>query len=146
MECPFCDPNIIKEQKFFESENFYCFYNIRPLFPGHSLIIPKKHFKSFLELEDNTAKEFIRVLKKVSKTLMKAYKATGMDLAIQDGKDAGASIDHFHIHLIPRKRGDVGGDATEWFGKVIDDEIKIKTISEEEVKENIDLIKKHLSD
>jgi len=139
MKCPFCDTNVIKKQKFFESKNFYCLYNIRPVFPGHSLIIPKYHIKSFLELKEDTVKEFFKLLKNVSKNLIKLYKADGIDLAIQDGKYAGQSVEHFHIHLIPRKKGDIKGDPSYWFIKLISNHNR--DISENELKKNINLIK-----
>ncbi len=142
MKCPFCDSNVIKEQKFFESKNYYCLYNIRPVFLGHSLIIPKQHIKSFLKLKENTTKEFFKILKKISKILMKVYKADGIDLAIQDGKYAGQSIKHFHIHLIPRKKGDIKGDPSYWFIKLISNENR--NISEKELRKNINLIRKNL--
>jgi diadenosine tetraphosphate (Ap4A) HIT family hydrolase len=142
MNCPFCDSDIIRKQSFFKSKNFFCLYNIRPLFPGHSLLIPKKHIKSFLELKDSTTKEFFKILKKVSKALIKTYKADGINLVIQDGKYARQSIKHFHIHLIPRKKGDIKGNPTDWFLKFISN--KERNVSRKEISKNINLIRKNL--
>jgi len=106
INCPFCDSRI-DEAKFSESENFLAIYNIAPILPGHSLIIPKRHVESLLELDDKELYEMTMFSRDITKTLLEIFKSSGFDWTIQEGGDAGGSIPHLHMHLIPRKSNDL---------------------------------------
>jgi bis(5'-adenosyl)-triphosphatase len=108
--------------------------------PGHSLVITKRHIKSFFGLKDIEVKELFKVIKKATKALMKVYDSDGFDLAIQEGEAAGQSIEHFHIHIIPRKKGDMKGDPSQWFVNLLSSGLRI--MSEKDMKENVDKIKR----
>ena len=150
MKCPFC--NLIKKedlslnyvsnsQIFYQSKNFFSVYNIKPILPGHSLIISKRHFKSFLGLKNNDVNELFRVIKKTVKALIKVYNSDGFDIAIQDGEVGGQSVEHFHIHIIPRKKGDIKGDPTRWFFDILKNE-SVKILSYKDMNKNVDKIKR----
>lgn len=150
MKCVFC--NLIKKEElsldyvssnqiFYQSRNFFCVYNIKPILPGHSLIVPKKHIKSFLDLKDSNVIEMFKVIKKTVKALMKAYNSDGFDIAIQKGEAGGQSVEHFHLHVIPRKKGDMKGDPSQWFINLLESG-SLKIISSKEMKRNVDKIKK----
>ena len=105
-DCIFCN---IKEERII-NENEY-FLVIRDAFPVsllHTLFIPKRHCKDYFELtqaEINAANQLIHTererLLKLDKTI------TGFNIGINCGEDAGQTVFHCHVHLIPRRRGDV---------------------------------------
>jgi bis(5'-adenosyl)-triphosphatase len=140
MNCPFCDSENIKNQIFYEDEIFYGLYNIKPIVPGHSLLIPKRHVEHLLELNDEEMKMLLPVLKKIIKGLLKTYDADSFDLSLQEGKPAGQMVPHLHVHLIPRVLGDLQENWPEALAK----REKGKRISDEEIKENAEKIKRFL--
>lgn len=104
--CPFCSP-LVKDACFAESDNFRAVYNLAPILPGHSLIIPKKHISTFLRIDDSLMTEMILFSRKIIRLLNKAFETNSYDWTLQDGIPAGQTIEHFHIHIIPRKTNDL---------------------------------------
>ncbi len=105
-ECYFCE--IQKEGKFIlENEAFFAIYDDFPVSKGHSLLVVKKHIKSFFELKEKELKSFYESIKKLKKILQKEFNPDAFNIGINEGKVAGRTIDHLHIHLIPRYKGDV---------------------------------------
>ena len=104
--CPFCNSNI-DEARFSESENFLAIYNIAPILHGHSLILPKRHVESLLELNNEELHEMMIFSRNTTKMLLEMFKSSGFDWTIQEGEDAGQSVPHLHLHLIPRKSNDL---------------------------------------
>jgi len=104
--CPFCTPEILNSV-FAKSEHFYAIYNIAPVFPGHSLIIPKEHFVSILNLSEEQLTEMTIFAGKVTRLLISVFKTEGFNWSIQDNETAGQSIPHVHFHIVPRKEGDL---------------------------------------
>ena len=100
MECPFCE---IAENKrfFYESEHSYGIYNLKPLIPGHIMIIPKKHRQHLLDLTEEENTDLFKTFRECCKILKKAYKKSGLSILIQDGIDAGQTVPHLHIHVTP---------------------------------------------
>lgn len=121
--CPFCDSRI-DEAKFSESENFMAIYNIAPILPGHSLIIPKRHVESLLELDDKELYEMTMFSRDITKTLLEIFKSSGFDWTVQEGEDAGQSIPHLHMHLIPRKSNDLTKPG-DWYPLMKESEAEI---------------------
>ena len=107
-KCFFCDlwkgdmPN-----KILENDEFFSMYDDSPVSPGHALVIPKKHVVSFFEelKPDYIARlyDFIRITKN---EVDKKHNPDGYNIGINDGRAAGRTIDHLHIHIIPRYKGD----------------------------------------
>ena len=122
-ECIFCKiaKGEIPSYKVYEDENFLAFLDINPLNPGHTLVIPKKHYRWVWDVDD--AGELFEVAKKIAN---KIKKMSNTDLVVCGS--VGKDVHHAHIHLIPR----FDGDAHE--GKWID--IKsIKKLPKEEMEE-----------
>tara|TARA_B100001123_G_C15125593_1_gene953203 strand:+ start:627 stop:1019 length:393 start_codon:yes stop_codon:yes gene_type:complete len=105
-ECLFCNKN---KQKIIYSNNF--FFIVRDSYPVtkyHTLIIPHRHVSNFFDLNDNEFKNLSNVLKKQRLSLLDLdKKITGFNVGVNAGTDAGQSIMHCHIHLIPRRKGDI---------------------------------------
>lgn len=117
-KCPFCAASII-EISFVESRHFCAIVNIAPILPGHSLIIPKRHVKSLLALDEHEVAEMVNLSRKAISLLMHEFKSEGFDWTIQEGEAAGQSVPHLHLHLIPRKHGDLP-NAGDWYPRLID--------------------------
>ena len=104
--CIFC--KIRKEELQFENQLAYSSIDGYPVSEFHSLIVPKRHVVSYFELtseEIQACNELI--LKTKEKILKEDSSVRGFNIGINAGKVAGQSIMHCHIHLIPRREGDV---------------------------------------
>ena len=112
-ECPFCKPDI-KEISFLSSPDFHVIYNHSPILPGHSLVIPKQHYESLLDLPLSLSHEMINLSMHAVRILMKIFHAEAFDWTIQDGEAAGQTVPHLHLHLIPRKTNDLK-DPGDWY-------------------------------
>jgi bis(5'-adenosyl)-triphosphatase len=116
--CPFCAKEISRSV-FAKSENFYAIYNIAPVFPGHSLIIPKEHATSILDFSESRLTEMTLFAGNVTRLLLRVFKTEGFNWSVQDNETAGQTIAHVHFHIVPRKEGDlsVPGD---WYPMIQD--------------------------
>lgn len=105
LTCPFCQKGV--EYYFLENESFAAIYNIAPILPGHSLIIPKRHVESLFELNDEELSNFMKLGRDVAFLLSKVLDTDAFDCAIQEKEAAGQSVAHLHMHVVPRKIGDL---------------------------------------
>jgi len=103
--CPFCN---IDDKKILETKNAIVIYDKFPVTKNHSLIIPKRHIESFFDLTAEEYADCMVLIKTSKKTLCELDRTiSGFNIGINDGVDAGQTISHCHIHLIPRRKGDV---------------------------------------
>ena len=106
-DCIFCKKincKVLEERKYF----FIIRDTAYPVTEHHTLIISNRHVSNFFELDDEENKELSLILKNQKKELQNLDKSiTGFNVGVNIGKDAGQSIMHCHIHLIPRREGDV---------------------------------------
>jgi histidine triad (HIT) family protein len=107
-ECVFCKivKGEISVEKIYENDNFFSFPDANPIVEGHTLVIPKKHFKTFLDLPATLGTELLDCIKKTTMKLMKKYKADGFNIANNNFPCAGQAVHHVHFHIIPRKEKD----------------------------------------
>ena len=104
--CIFC--KIRKDELQFENQLAYSSIDSYPVSEFHSLIVPKRHVETYFELtnyEIQACNELI--LKTKEKILKQDSSVKGFNIGTNAGKVAGQSIMHCHIHLIPRRKGDV---------------------------------------
>ncbi len=99
-DCIFC--KIIKGEipsyTIYEDDKMKAFLDVNPVSNGHVLLIPKKHYKNFLDTPDELIKEMYHIIKtKIYPLLEEKLKITGLSIC-QIGKD----VNHYHIHLIPQ--------------------------------------------
>ena len=113
MECPFCLINS-KEQAFATSPNFMAVYDISPILPGHSLIIPREHIESLHDLDPEKLAEFFRFAKEVTKGLCDFLDTEAFDWSLQEKQEAGQSVAHLHLHIIPRTTNDLPNPG-DWY-------------------------------
>jgi len=118
-DCIFC--KIVKGEipsaKTYDSDNFIGILDIHPKAEGHIVIIPKKHFKTILDMPSSLGGELIDAVKEVGLKLIKDGKVKasslspdnevqGFNVIVNNGEAAGQVVMHSHIHVIPRKKGD----------------------------------------
>ena len=109
-ECLFCkiqEENYSKEI-IFQSDYFYVTRDSYPVTKLHTLIISNRHVPTFFELDDVEVLDLSNILKKQKIDIRNLDDTvTAFNIGINDGKDAGQSINHLHVHLIPRRVGDI---------------------------------------
>ena len=107
-DCIFC--KIAKQEilsdVIFEDNDFFVFLDVKPIQKGHILVIPKKHFRNLLDLDDNLASKYLILIKKISNAIIKAVNADGVNVSINNEKVAGQEVFHTHFHIIPRFKCD----------------------------------------
>ena len=104
--CIFC--KISSEELQFENELAYSSADSYPVSKFHSLIVPKRHVQDYFELSAEEVKACHElILKTKEKILNEDITVKGFNIGTNSGKTAGQSIMHCHIHLIPRREGDV---------------------------------------
>ena len=107
-DCLFCKI-VSKEipcEKIYEDKDFLAFLDINPVNQGHTLVIPKKHSRTILEMSDKDTKEIMIVVRKIANKIKKSLKTDGINIMINSESAAGQIIFHTHIHIIPRFLGD----------------------------------------
>ena len=106
--CIFC--KITKKQIgsyiLYEDDDFQVIFDNSPATKGHAILITKKHFKNLFEMDEATASKLFPVVLKVSKIMKEEFNCSGFNLVQNNGKDAGQTVFHFHLHLIPRYEKD----------------------------------------
>ena len=104
--CIFCKIRI--EELQFENQLAYSSIDSYPVSELHSLIVPKRHVKTYFELTNEEIQACNDlILKTKEKILEQDNSVKGFNIGMNAGKVAGQSIMHCHIHLIPRREGDV---------------------------------------
>ena len=104
--CLFC--NIEKSGCAYENELAYASYDSYPVTEHHCLIIPKRHIKDYFDLSNEellACNDLVQIVKK--EIIKKDPLVKGFNLGTNIGKVSGQSILHCHLHLIPRREGDV---------------------------------------
>lgn len=104
--CIFC--KIIDKEipcyKIYEDNDFLAFLDISQATIGHTLVVPKKHYSNIFELNDNSS--IMNIVIKVAKALKDSLGIDDLNIVNNNGPLAGQTVNHFHIHLIPRYEGD----------------------------------------
>ena len=104
--CLFC--NLKPTDLVIENTLAFAFFDNYPVSKGHSLIIPRRHVSSFFELASAEQTAILKLLAQMKQKILEQEKSvTGFNVGVNDGEDAGQSVFHCHVHLIPRRKGDV---------------------------------------
>ena len=104
--CLFC--NSTQSGLALENEFAYASYDTYPVSEFHCLIIPKRHVKDYFDLSDDEVIACNNLIKQIKdEILSKDLSVKGFNVGTNSGVIAGQSIMHCHIHLIPRREGDV---------------------------------------
>ncbi len=102
--CIFCKilGGIIPSRKIYEDEDFIAILDAFPSAKGHVIIIPKMHVTNIFEMPDELAAKVFGVAKKVAAAVKQATGCDGVNILQNNGKAAGQSVFHLHVHVIPR--------------------------------------------
>jgi histidine triad (HIT) family protein len=117
--CIFC--KIIKGEipavKIYEDERVFAFLELNPLAKGHTLLIPKKHSQDIFDIDQKDIESISAAAQKIALRLREVLGAEGVNLVQRSGKAAEQGVFHFHLHIIPRKKGDKIEMDKWWFEK-----------------------------
>jgi histidine triad (HIT) family protein len=104
--CAFCNAAVLESQKFYEDDLVLALYTHKPIFPGHCLVIPRRHVERFESLTDEEITQMGRVIKKIDRAVTKVFGTSSYLLLQKNGLEVGQSVPHVHVHYIPRRTGD----------------------------------------
>lgn len=106
--CIFCKiaNGEIPSKTVYEDEYFRAILDLEPAAKGHTLILPKNHYKNLFELPEEVAEEVLVVAKKLGAQLVDKLHSDGLNIMQNNGEVAGQTVFHFHMHLIPRYKDD----------------------------------------
>lgn len=110
--CVFCKilNGDIPSAKLYEDDDFAIILDVGPATFGHALVIPKKHYANIYEMPKELLSKSICLAKVWGEKLVKALNADGLNLVQNNGLAAGQTVDHYHLHLIPRYDNDAVGE------------------------------------
>jgi bis(5'-adenosyl)-triphosphatase len=91
---------------FFRSTLSAAFVNLKPIVPGHVLVVPVRVVARLEDLTNDEYVDLFQSVRTVQNALKNYYNATGFNVAVQDGRVAGQSVPHVHVHILPRTEGD----------------------------------------
>ena len=134
-DCIFCKiaNGEIPAAKVYEDNDTISFLDIMPANKGHCLVIPKKHYETFLDIPDKDLTNLMKTSKKVTKALSLSIGNGSYNIIMNNGKVAGQVVQHAHIHILPRFKGD--RLRLNWAHKKYEDK---------EMEEYVDKIKKFI--
>lgn len=105
MDCAFC--GIDRYRIVAENEVSFAVRDGYPVNPGHTLIIPKRHFASWFDADAREQRGMLDLLDVVKVAIDREFSPDGYNIGINDGPASGQTVMHLHIHVIPRYKGDV---------------------------------------
>ena len=106
VNCVFCQ-KVEDKDYLIENETAVSFLDSYPLTEGHTLIIPKRHISEIFNLDSKEYTDIWEIINATNKSLTDTLSPDGVDIGVNVGKEAGQTIDHAHLHLIPRYKGDI---------------------------------------
>ncbi len=108
MDCLFCKlrDGLIPSHKIYEDDSVLAFLDIAPVNYGHTLVIPKKHYSNYEEIDVDTLCKVFAVVKKVGSAIKTSGIAPGYNTCVNNDPVAGQIIPHLHVHVIPRHEND----------------------------------------
>lgn len=121
-DCIFCKiaNGLIPAAKLYEDEDFCVILDLGPASRGHALILPKEHYQDVCELDGAVGAKVLPLAGKIGKAMKKGLGCAGFNLVQNNGEEAGQTVMHFHMHVIPRYRG--GPKMVAWEPQTLDKE------------------------
>lgn len=102
--CVFCEivKGNIPSSKVYEDDKYLAILDLSQTTLGHTLVMPKKHYDNFLDMESNEAGELMSIVNLVANKVVKNLNASGCNILNNTNEVAGQSVMHTHVHIIPR--------------------------------------------
>ncbi|WP_052850656.1 HIT family protein [Streptomyces avicenniae] len=106
MECVFCAivAGEAPAHRVYEDEAVVAFLDTRPLFPGHTLVVPRRHLETLTDLADGEVGPYFLRVRLVTAAVERATGADGSFVA--ENNRVSQSVPHLHVHVVPRRRKD----------------------------------------
>jgi histidine triad (HIT) family protein len=106
--CVFCKiiTGEIPSYKIYEDNDTFAFLDIKPVNPGHVLVVPKKHYQNMEEISDSDLQKIILIVKKIGAALKNKLGVIGYNINENNDLIAGQAVPHLHFHVIPRREED----------------------------------------
>lgn len=106
--CIFCKiaNGEIPSKTLYENDDFRVILDVAPATKGHALILTKKHYANLYELPEDMGEKAMTLAKRMAAKMTGALGCDGLNLVQNNGEDAGQTVFHFHMHLIPRYKDD----------------------------------------
>ncbi len=110
-DCIFCGINSheIAAEMIYEDETAAAFLDIHPRAPGHTVVIPKQHAATLGELDVALLGPLFVAVQKIARMVKDRLRADGLTIGINEGAVSGQTVEHFHVHILPRFVNDKGG-------------------------------------
>lgn len=110
--CIFCKiaAGEIPSNTIYEDDDVRVILDLAPAARGHALVLPKEHYANLYEIDEDVAAKVMRVAKKMAVHMREKLHCDGFNLLQNNEEVAGQTVFHFHLHLIPRYRGDKNDD------------------------------------
>lgn len=123
-DCIFCKiaAGEIPSATLYEDDDFRVILDLGPASKGHALIIPKEHYRNLYDIDDETAAKAIILAKKMVNKMKDVLGCDGYNIVQNNEETAGQTVFHFHMHMIPRYKGDNVG--LGWHVGELTDEVK----------------------
>jgi histidine triad (HIT) family protein len=108
-DCVFCAiaAGEIPSFKIYEDDFVLAFLDINPFSEGHTLVIPKEHYKGLLDVPPQVLTVLLERVQKISSHIAKALACDGFNILQNNGAAAGQTVNHIHFHIVPRMEGSV---------------------------------------
>ncbi|WFD32255.1 hypothetical protein MSPP1_003299 [Malassezia sp. CBS 17886] len=97
----------VTDQAFYTTPHTAAIVNLKPVVPGHVLVLTRTPYKRLAEVPADELGEFFGTVQRVSTVVEKAFGGDSLSIAVQDGASAGQTVPHLHAHILPRRRGDI---------------------------------------
>lgn len=104
-DCPFCRPAAGRVRR--ETAHAQALLDGFPVTPGHTLVVPRRHVASLFELTETERAAVWALVAEVRAALVAEFQPDGFTVGLNDGPAAGQTVPHAHVHVIPRRTGDV---------------------------------------
>ncbi|XP_029097992.1 bis(5'-adenosyl)-triphosphatase isoform X2 [Monodon monoceros] len=91
---------------FLKTELSFALVNRKPVVPGHVLVCPFRPVERFRDLHPDEVADLFLAAQRVGTAVEKHFQGTSLTFSVQDGPEAGQTVKHVHIHVLPRKAGD----------------------------------------
>lgn len=123
-DCIFCKiaNGDIPSSTLYEDEDFRVILDVAPASRGHALVLPKAHSENLYDSSDELLEKSMVLSKKMAIAMKEVLKCDGLNLVQNNGVDAGQTVFHFHMHLIPRYKKD--GVGIQWDPGVLTEQDK----------------------
>ena len=110
-DCIFCKilNKEIPNHTVYEDDFVLAFLDIFPHASGHTVVVPKKHFDTFLDMTETEPVSFLASVRKVMEKLNTVLKPDGFNVGWNERPAGGQVVPHLHVHIFPRYKGDGGG-------------------------------------